>query len=100
MNSFKKLEKICRIIDTFSIDDHIRILKIIQDNDEHSNISENNNGVFISIEDLNEVTIQRIEEYVNYVLLKEGEIKNIEDEKDKLKNDINTFHILNHVETK
>jgi hypothetical protein len=100
MYNSKDLEKLCRIIDTFSVSDHISILQIIHDCNEHLSMSENNNGTFINMEDLSEDTLNKIQEYVNYVLLKEGEIKVVEDTKDKLKNDINMFHILNHVENK
>lgn len=98
MYNSKEIEKMCRIIESFTMDEHIHILKIICENDSINHISENNNGVFINIEDLKEDTIKNIQQYVNYVLLKEGYIKDIEDTKDKLKNDINNFYILNHVE--
>ena len=98
MYNSKELEKMSRIIDTFNVEEHIRILKIIRDNDSIHNISENNNGVFINMEDLSDTTINKIQEYINYVLLKEEDIRDIENTKDKIKNDINTFHILNHVE--
>jgi len=96
MYTSKDLEKLCRIIDTFSTDEHIRILQIINDNDSINNISENNNGVFINMEDLTENTIKSIQDYVDYVLLKEGDIQSVEDTKDKLKNDINNFYLLNN----
>jgi phage shock protein A len=48
------------------------------------------------MEDLSDETIKKIQDYTDYVLLKEVSIKEVEDTKDKLKNDINTFHILNH----
>jgi hypothetical protein len=99
MLNTKELEKISRTIETFSIEDHIKILKIINDYDK-SVISENNNGIFINMDDLSENTINKINDYVNYVIMKEDEIKEIENTKDKLKNDINTFHLLNNVETK
>lgn len=89
--SSKELEKICEIIETFSKEDHIKILKIINESDNSSSISENNNGTFIHMEDLNENTIQNIKNYIEYVVLKEGAIKEVEDTKDKLKNDINAY---------
>lgn len=99
MFSSKDLEKICRIIDTFSASEHIHILKIINDNNSIGNISENNNGIFINMDDLSDSTVDKIRQYVDYVLLKEGDIQKTEDTKDKLKNYINTINILNHVET-
>ncbi len=98
MYSSKDLEKLCRIIDTFNMEEHIRILHIIKENDSINNVSENNNGVFINMEDLTDDTIKKVQEYVDYVLLKEVSIKEVEDTKDKLKNDINNFHILNHTQ--
>ena len=83
-----RLEKIVNLIDTFSKDDHIKILEIIF-NYNKSIISENNNGCFIHIEDLSEDIIEKIEHYIKYVLLKEVDINTIEDTKDKLKNNIN-----------
>ncbi len=91
MPSPKELEKMCEIIESFSKDDHIKILKIIYESDNNNSISENNNGTFIHMEDLNEDTIQNIQKYIDYVVLKEGTIKEIEDTKDKLKNDINAY---------
>lgn len=83
-----RLEKIVDLIETFSKDDHIKILEIIF-NYNKTIISENNNGCFIHIEDLSEEIIEKIEHYIKYVLLKEGDINIIEDTKDKLKNNIN-----------
>ena len=83
-----RLEKIVDLIETFSKDDHIKILEIIF-NYNKSIISENNNGCFIHIEDLSEDIIEKIEHYIKYVLLKEVDINTIEDTKDKLKNNIN-----------
>jgi len=83
-----RLEKIVDLIETFSKDDHIKILEIIF-NYNKTIISENNNGCFIHIEDLSEDVIEKIEHYINYVLLKEVDINTIEDTKDKLKNNIN-----------
>lgn len=91
MYSFKELEKMCEIIETFDKEDHIKILKIINDSNDNKTISENNNGTFIHMEDLNENTIEDIKKYIEYVLLKEGVIKEFEDTKDKLKNDINAY---------
>jgi len=83
-----KLEKMVAHIDKFSKEDHIKILEIVMNYDK-SVVSENNNGCFIHMEDLPDEIIEKIEHYIHYVLLKESEINQIEDTKDKLKNDIN-----------
>ena len=79
-----KLEKMVYHIDNFLKEDHIKILEIIA-NYNRSIISENSNGCFIHMEDLPEDVIDKIEHYIEYVLLKESEINNVETTKDKLK---------------
>ena len=84
----KELTLLCKTIENFSKEDQIEILKIIS----HVNvqlISENNNGSFINMNDLNDDTLLKINNYVDYVLKKNNEINNIENEKDILKSNIN-----------
>jgi hypothetical protein len=83
-----KLEKMVQHIDNFSKEDHIKILEIIA-NYNRNIISENSNGCFIHMEDLSEDIIEKIEHYINYVMLKENEISKVETTKDILKNNIN-----------
>jgi hypothetical protein len=83
-----KLEKLVAQIDKFSKEDHVKILEIVMNYDK-SVVSENNNVCFIHMEDLPDDIIEKIEHYINYVVLKENEINEIEDTKDKLKNNIN-----------
>jgi hypothetical protein len=83
-----KLEKMVFHIDNFLKEDHIKILEIIA-NYNRSIISENNNGCFIHMEDLPEDVIEKIDHYIDYVLLKESEFNKVESTKDILKNNIN-----------
>lgn len=82
-----KLERMVHNIDNFSKDDHIKILEIIS-NYNRSIISENSNGCFIHLEDLPEDIIEKIEHYIDYVLLKESEINKVELTKDNLKDNL------------
>ena len=84
----KDLENMCKIIETFSKEENIKILEIIKLNDNTS-LSENNNGTFIHMEDLSVNTLNQIKTYMDYVLKKEGDINSIEQTKDKMKNNIN-----------
>ena len=80
-----KLDKMVHHIDNFSKDDHIKILEIIA-NYNRNIISENSNGCFIHMEDLPEDVVEEIQHYIEYVLLKENEINQVETTKDNLKN--------------
>ena len=82
------LEKMMRIIDTFSKEEHIHILKIIIQKDMNS-VSENSNGTFVQIDEVSKETIELVQKYIDYVLLKECDIKKIEETKERLKNNIN-----------
>ena len=84
----KQLEKMCKLIDSFSKNEHIKILEIIRKK-EADCISENNNGTFIHMEDLSYETLNEIENYIQYIIKKEGDITSIEHTKDILKSNIN-----------
>jgi hypothetical protein len=81
------VSKIQRVIQTFNKEEQIQILKIVYES-EPSKISENSNGSFIYMDDLSQETLKKMENYIEYVLLKEVEIKVVEDELDKLKHTI------------
>ena len=86
----KKLELMCKTIDTFPKEEHIKILEIIRHR-ETSNVSENNNGTFIHMEDLSQDTLIEIENHIQYVLKKETEINSVENTKEIIKNNINNI---------
>jgi hypothetical protein len=83
----KKLEQMCKIIESFPKDEHIEILKIIHTNNNLS-LSENNNGTFIHMEDLNDTTLNLIQERITYFLKQQNDFDVIENEKNILKNNI------------
>lgn len=82
------LDKMTRIIETFSKEEHIQVLKIIMERDSAS-VSENSNGTFVQMDELSQESIEKINKYIDYVLLKECDIKEIEETKERLKNNIN-----------
>ena len=84
----KELSLLCKTIEHFSKEDQIEILKIISTVNINL-ISENSNGSFINMNDINDDTLIKINNYVDYVLKKNNELSNIENEKDILKNNIN-----------
>ena len=87
------LEKMTRIIESFSKEEHVHLLKIIMEKDSAS-VSENSNGTFVQMDELSQETIEQMNKYIDYVLLKECDIKAIEETKERLKNNINEWSIL------
>ena len=83
-----ELDKMMRIIDSFSKEEHIHLLKIIIQKDAIA-VSENNNGTFVQMDELSQDTLDQMNKYIDYVLLKECDIKKIEETKERLKNNIN-----------
>ena len=82
------LDKMMRIIESFSKEEHVHILKIIVQKDSNS-VSENSNGTFVQMDEVSKETIELIQKYIDYVLLKECDIKMVEETKERLKNNIN-----------
>ena len=78
------LELLTKKINDFSIEEHKEILKIILKKKDIK-YSENKNGIFIYMEQLNNDIINNIEKYVNYVLKKEEDINNIENKINEIK---------------
>ncbi len=81
------LEKMTRIIESFSKDEHIHILKILLEEDSAA-VSENSNGTFVQMDDVRPQTVDKIHKYIDYVLLKECDIQMIEDTKERMKHNI------------
>jgi hypothetical protein len=84
----KKLEQMCKIIESFPKEEHIEILKIINSNNNLT-LSENNNGTFIHMEDLNDNILNLIQERITYFLKQQNDFDVIENEKNILKSNIN-----------
>lgn len=63
----------------------IEILRICK-NDINVLINENNNGTFINLTEQNENFIQKLEDYVNYVIEQKTQLEIIEQEKYRIQN--------------
>jgi hypothetical protein len=83
-----ELDKMTRIIESFSKEEHIHVLSILMEKDSAC-VSENSNGTFVQMDEVQSQTIEQIKKYIDYVLLKECDIKTVEDTKDRLKSNIN-----------
>ena len=88
IKNIKKLEAINAKIEKLNKKQHIEILRIIMKNDK-INISENKNGTFINMNELDDSIITKIIDYLQYIETKEKELNDIEDEKNKLAETMN-----------
>jgi hypothetical protein len=73
-------------INKMSKEHHIEIFKIISNNS--IKYTENNNGIFINYNDLNEKCINDIENYIKYILENNINMKKHEEKKMELINSI------------
>ena len=95
MFEINKLQKIKTDIEELNPTYQIEILKIII-SDDSVNISENNNGIFINLTDLNDDMINKLENFIRYVKTQQVQLANIEIKKDVIKK---TFFINNKNKT-
>jgi len=95
MHGFNKLQKIKTDIEKLNPTYQIEVLKIII-SDNSVNISENNNGIFINLTDLNDDMITKLENFILYVKVQQVHLANIEIKKDVIKK---TFFINNKNKT-
>jgi len=95
MHEINKLQKIKTDIEELNPTYQIEILKIII-SDDSVNISENNNGIFINLTDLNDDMINKLENFIRYVKTQQVQLANIEIKKDVIKK---TFFINNKNKT-
>jgi len=95
MHEINKLQTIKTEIEDLNPTYQIEILKIII-GDDSVNISENNNGIFINLTDLNDDMINKLENFIQYVKAQQVQLANIEIKKDVIKK---TFFINNKNKT-
>ena len=86
MLNVDRLKSIKNTIESMNKCYQIEILKIISDDDSVT-ISENNNGTFINLTNLNVNIINELENYIIYVQKQQNNLTNIEDEKANIKNE-------------
>lgn len=79
-----KLEKLRKIIESMDKSHHLEIAQIFKNN--NVSLTENNNGIFLKLNDLSEEIIIKIEKYINFVNNQEIFINNDEKLKQNLEN--------------
>ena len=78
--SINELEYIRNTIESMNNFNQIEILKIIC-NFNTECINENSNGIYINLSDLSIDIIDKLEEYINYVITQENHINSVEQQK-------------------
>ena len=78
-------EKIKESIDKLSKDQHIHIYNLIINKQKNMNISENSNGSFLNMNDLEESTLNDMIKYINYLEKQQHDINSVEDIKKEMK---------------
>tara|TARA_B100001063_G_C16558130_1_gene449558 strand:- start:471 stop:731 length:261 start_codon:yes stop_codon:yes gene_type:complete len=81
MNHKKLKEK----IDKLSKKEHINIYNLITTKQKNINISENNNGSFLNMNDLEENTLIELNNYIDYLDKQQEDINSVEDIKNEIK---------------
>ena len=83
MTSIEKLNSIKQIIEGFTKDQQLQILKILKEN--NVSLNENNNGTFINMTTLSDEIIEKIDEYIQHIDVQESELNINEKLKDTYK---------------
>ena len=86
MTNIDKLQNIKEIIENMSKCYQIEILQLLTDEDSVS-ISENNNGTFINLSNLDISIIDKLDIYIEYVNKQQDNLLHIEEEKANIKNE-------------
>ena len=80
-----EIEKIKESIDKLSKEEHIHIYNLIINKQKNINISENSNGSFLNMNELEESTLNDITNYINYLEKQQHDINSVEDIKKEMK---------------
>ena len=99
MTNIEKLQEIKEIIEELSLCHQKQILIIL--NDEPSVLlSENNNGVFINLSDLDERILEKLQDYIKYVNKQQLQLLSMEAKKDNIKNSFFTVANKKNIQKK
>ena len=82
---YDDLEKTRKIIEGLDKSRHIDIAKIFKKN--HIKLTENNNGIFINLNNIPSVIIDEIKQYINFIKTQETLINIDESKKENIEND-------------
>jgi hypothetical protein len=86
--NIEELKKINKIVNKLNIIHHKKIFDIIREN--NIKFSENRNGIFINLNNLPSIILNKIIKYIEYVKIQEKNISNFETIKNEFKKDFFT----------
>ena len=84
-----KLQRIKEIIEGMNKSYQLEILKLFVN--ASAQFSENNNGVFINLTELDSVIISKLENYIDFVYQQQTQLDTIETQKDNIKDEFFTL---------
>ena len=80
LEKLRRLQNIKKIVEKYNNEQQEDILNIIREGDNVS-INENKNGFFINLTNLSNEIIGKIEKYMEYIILQENHLINMESQK-------------------
>jgi hypothetical protein len=84
MSDIETLQKIKDVVEQYNKQQQLDILKIFIE--DSVNISENLNGTFINLTDIEDSTIKKIQEYINFINIQNIKLTNIETTRKDIEN--------------
>lgn len=84
MSDIETLQKIKDIVEQYNKQQQLDILKIFIE--DSVNISENLNGTFINLTDIQDSTIKKIQEYINFINIQNIKLTDIESTRKDIEN--------------
>tara|TARA_B110000444_G_scaffold4800_1_gene4503 strand:+ start:14631 stop:15080 length:450 start_codon:yes stop_codon:yes gene_type:complete len=80
--NYEELDKLRKIIENLNNGHHLEIAKIFKNN--NIKLTENNNGIFINLNNISDTIIADIKKYIEFIRFQESLIKIDESKKEKL----------------
>ena len=84
--NYKNLNKVVKQIESMGKEDHIQLLSIFKNN--NIEVTENINGCFIDLTNIDCCILEEVQKYIDYVEKKKTELNEVENQKEDLKKQI------------
>lgn len=81
-DTYLKMNKLKEKIESLDKENHIEIMRIFEKH--HITYSENNNGIFINMNDLSPIALNEVDKYIQYLEIQKNTIDVIEQKKNTI----------------